>query len=436
MINKLKFLIKVSLDKKIKSKWFIATNILLLVLIISLANIDSIIKFFGGDFDKTTNILVVDNTNISYESLNINYNEYKKILDNINETNMSKYTKTKEEALKEVKDNDSILIEINKDDNNFINATITSNESIDAILYQLLTTSINSLKTNIALNHYNISNEMMQLINQPVEIERVKLDESKNNDEMMDLFMGVVFPIVILPFFMLTIFLVQMIGAEINEEKTTKGMEIIISNVPAKIHFISKLISSNVFVIMQALILFIDGVIAIVIRTLFGNGSINNMMAELNLNEVLSTVNQSGIMDNLSYTIPITLLIMILTFIAYSLLAGVLASMTTNLEDFQQLQSPIMIISIIGFYLAMMASMFDGSLFIKIASYIPFISALLMPALLLLGQISFIDVIISLLILLITTYLLYKYGMKIYKVGILNYSSTGLWKKMFKALKD
>ena len=33
-------------------------------------------------------------------------------------------------------------------------------------------------------------------------------------------------------------------------------------------------------------------------------------------------------------------------------------------------------------------------------------------------------------------YLLVKYGLKVYKVGILNYSESGLWKKMFKAVKE
>ena len=41
--------------------------------------------------------------------------------------------------------------------------------------------------------------------------------------------MQTVFPLVILPFFMLVVILVQMIGAEVNDEKTTRGMEIIIS---------------------------------------------------------------------------------------------------------------------------------------------------------------------------------------------------------------
>lgn len=436
MRNKLLFLTRISLEKKIKSKWFVTTNILLLVLIICLANIDSIIKFFGGDFSKTTEILVIDNTNISYNKLNDNYSDYQKYMDEIKNTKMLKYDKGHDEAVKDVKDNESILIEIDNDDTNFIKATITSDGGIDAIVLQMLTTSLNSIKSNIAMNYYNISDEMLAQINSPVEIQRIKLDENKSNDEMMELVMSVIFPIVLLPFFMLTMFLVQMIGAEINEEKTTKGMEIIISNVPAKVHFASKLISSNVFVIMQAIILGIDGLIALLIRMLSGSGSLTNIASSLNINEITDTITNSGILESIGTVIPIALLLMLLTFIAYSLLAGILASMTTNLEDFQQLQSPIMIISLAGFYLSMMAAMFDGALFIKITSYIPFISAMLCPALFLLNQISIIDVIISFILIIGTIYLLYKYGMRIYKVGILNYSSNGLWKKMFKAMKN
>ena len=436
MMNKLLFLTKTSINKKVKSKWFLVANILLLVVIIGLVNIDSIIKFFGGDFDETTKILVVDNTNITYDNLNLNYLEYQKIVDNINDTEMEKYIGSIEDAEKIVMEQEAILLEINNDDNNFINATITTKSGIDAIVLQSLSASLNSIKTNIALNHYNISSDMMNLINSPIEIERIKLDDSKSNDEMMELFMGVAFPIIILPFFMLTIFLVQMIGAEINEEKTTKGMEIIISNVPAKVHFASKLIASNVFVIMQSLILLIDAGIALAIRIFSGNGAIGSMVEELELTGVVNSLTESGIIDSLYYIIPITLVLLLLTFVAYSLLAGVLASMTTNLEDFQQLQTPIVIISLLGYYLAMMAAMFDGSIFIRIASYVPFISSLLAPALLLLGQIGVVDVVISIILLIGTIFLLYKYGLKIYKVGILNYSSTGLWKKMFKAIRS
>ena len=95
-----------------------------------------------------------------------------------------------------------------------------------------------------------------------------------------------------------------------------------------------------------------------------------------------------------------------------------------------------MLISLAGYYLAIMAGVFEGATFIKVLSYVPFISAILSPSLLVLGQIGVIDVIISIVLVIITNYLLIKYGLKIYKVGILNYSSKDLWKKMFKALKS
>lgn len=45
MKNKLKFLIKQSLERKTKTKWFLVANIALAVLIIGIINIDSVIKF-------------------------------------------------------------------------------------------------------------------------------------------------------------------------------------------------------------------------------------------------------------------------------------------------------------------------------------------------------------------------------------------------------
>jgi ABC-2 type transport system permease protein len=110
--------------------------------------------------------------------------------------------------------------------------------------------------------------------------------------------------------------------------------------------------------------------------------------------------------------------------------------MTTNNEDYQQLQTPIIIVSLIGYYLSIMAGLFEGSTFIKVLSFVPFISAILAPSLLVLGQIGITEFIIAIILIIITIYLLIKYGLRVYKVGILNYSSKDLWKKMFKALKN
>ena len=195
------------------------------------------------------------------------------------------------------------------------------------------------------------------------------------------------------------------------------------------------MLAGNIFVIFQGILLILYAGIGFGIRYLLTNGSITSGAGE-EVGKIISSINLSGIGSSLLYIVPLTLVLMLITFVAYSLLAGILASMTTNAEDFNQLQTPIMLISLAGYYLAMMAGVFKGALFIRILSYVPLISAILSPSLLVLGQIGIIDVFISIILAIVLIYLLIKYGLRIYKIGILNYSSKDLWKKMFKAMKE
>ncbi len=434
MINKLKYLTKISLKRKINTKWFVIANIIFAVIIIGLLNMDAIISFFGGDFDQAQLIYVQDNTDRTYDILTSQNDAYKNLTDDSeNAFKLEKTTKSSEEIFKDEENKDAWYLTIDNDNENYIKATLTSEGYINTSSYAGISTIINNTKTVIAMEESNISPEELAKISSPVNLERKILDEDKKSeDENAGMIMSTVFPILILPFFALTMFLVQMVGAEINDEKTTRGMEIIISNVPPKIHLFSKVIASNLFVFLEAALLVIYAIIGFVIRTLIG-GSVST--GDFDISSILDTILKSDIASSLAYIIPLTIILMILTFIAYAILAGILASMTTNTEDFQQMQMPIVIISLVGYYLAMMAGLFDGSIFIKVLSFIPFISAILAPSLLILGQIGIFEVVIAIILLIITIWLLLKYGMRIYKVGILNYSSKDLWKKMFKALK-
>ena len=434
MINKLKYLTKISLKRKINTKWFVIANIIFAVIIIGLLNMDAIISFFGGDFDQAQLIYVQDNTDRTYDILTSQNDAYKNLTDDSeNAFKLENTTKSSEEIFKDEENKDAWYLTIDNDNENYIKATLTSEGYINTSSYAGISTIINNTKTVIAMEESNISPEELAKISSPVNLERKILDEDKKSeDENVQMIMSTVFPILILPFFALTMFLVQMVGAEINDEKTTRGMEIIISNVPPKIHLFSKVIASNLFVFLEAALLVIYAIIGFVIRTLIG-GSVST--GDFDISSILDTILKSDIASSLAYIIPLTIILMILTFIDYAILAGILASMTTNTEDFQQMQMPIVIISLVGYYLAMMAGLFDGSIFIKVLSFIPFISAILAPSLLILGQIGIFEVVIAIILLIITIWLLLKYGMRIYKVGILNYSSKDLWKKMFKALK-
>lgn len=440
MTNKLKYLTKLSLDKKIKTKWFLIANIILLVIIAGIINIDSIIKFFGGDFDKKTEIVVIDNASC-YNDFVKTFDSTREYLDTLKDAKITKYDKDKESLYDDIKKKDKILLVINEDSTNFINVEMITKSNINNTTYQVITTILNSIKKDKALSYYGVSNEILDHISSYVDVKRTKLDDEESVDEMMELVMSTIFPIVILPFFTLTMFLVQMIGAEINEEKTTRGMEIIISNVSPKVHFLSKIISGNVFVLLQGLLLIVYLLIGIFIRyistgVLVNGGNILSGGVGSYVNKIISSLELTGVLDKMQIIIPITLILMVVTFIAYSLVAGILASMTTNMEDYQQVQTPIMVISFISYYLSVAAAMFKGSIFIKVLSFIPFFSALLAPSLLVLGQITIVDAIISILLTVGLIFVLVKYGLRIYKVGILNYSGTHLWKKMFKAFKS
>ena len=442
MTNKLKYLTKLSLDKKIKTKWFLIANIILLVIIAGIINIDSIIKFFGGDFDKKTEIVVIDNASC-YNDFVKTFDSTREYLDTLKDAKITKYDKDKdkESLYEDIKKKDKILLVINEDSTNFINVEMITKSNIDNTTYQVITTILNSIKKDKALSYYGVSNEILDRISSYVDVKRTKLDDEESVDEMMELVMSTIFPIVILPFFTLTMFLVQMIGAEINEEKTTRGMEIIISNVSPKVHFLSKIISGNVFVLLQGLLLIVYLLIGIFIRyistgVLVNGGNILSGGVGSYVNKIISSLELTGVLDKMQIIIPITLILMVVTFIAYSLVAGILASMTTNMEDYQQVQTPIMVISFISYYLSVAAAMFKGSIFIKVLSFIPFFSALLAPSLLVLGQITIVDAVIAILLTVGLIFVLVKYGLRIYKVGILNYSGTHLWKKMFKAFKS
>lgn len=443
MKSKLNYLVGVSLKRKIKTKWFLIANIVLAIILVGIINIDSIITMFGGDFNEKTNVYVLDNTNKTYDIFISQFNNANSLLTNSGEE--SEYNIIKEErSLDELKnlinndekEKDSIIIVFNDSETNYLDVSLITKEYIDLIDMQSLTTALNNTKTTIAIYNSNISEEKLTAIYSPVNIERIYLDNDKTaQDENAKMIMTTVFPILILPFFMLIIYLVQMIGAEVNDEKQTRGMEIIISNVSPKTHFFSKVIAGNLFVLLQGALLFIYSFIGVLIRKIIGGNLINNGVTD-QVKGVISTALNSNIGSQLKIVLPLTIILMLITFLAYSLLAGVLASMTTNTEDFQQLQTPIMVVLLLGYYTSMMAGMFEGSIFIKVLSFIPFVSAILSPSLLILGQIGIFEVIISIILMIIVIYLLIKYGLRIYKTGILNYSSKNLWKKMFKALKN
>ena len=441
MMKKFLYLTSYSVNKKIRSKSFIITNIVLCLLFLLITNLDTLISFFGGDFTEDFDILLVDNTGEASDVFVDYFEKYRDLIfESKNEINVIIKYDDVDSLKKEIETNKNVIIVFDNNEDEYLTADVITKGYINPTVYQPIVDSINKTKYQIALNKSDIDQEELDRIKEDAKINRIILDENKTaSAETVNTMVGVLFPIVLLPFFLLILFLIQIIGGEINEEKTTRSMEIIISNVSAKTHLFSHLIADNIFIFFQMFLLGIYGAIGGLIKSITGSSNIisSSIAEELTgtTQDLFTVIENSGIIDKLAYVIPIAVILLVLSFFSYSFLAAVLASMSTNLEDYQQVQTPIMMILLAGFYLSLMSSLFEGSIFIKVLSFIPLISCLLSPTLLIVGQVSIIESIISIIIMIIFIVITYIYGMRIYRVGILNYSGNKIWKRMFKAAR-
>ena len=428
MKNKFKYLVKYSLKKKIDTKWFKIVNVLLLVLIVFLVNMDYLINLFGGDFEEKESIYVVDNIG-SFDTFSTYFNalatemdngEYEIILDNniLND----------KEAI-----DDEVVVVLNPSNTEYLSGEIVSFNAISRTTYEMIVNTVNAVKSELVLSTSGLTEEEITALSSPVEITETVLNEEAQSNETKQNVGSIVTTILIIPFFILIVTMVQMLGAEINDEKTSRGMEIIISSVPAKTHFISKVIAAISYVLIQGILLLVYSGIAMLLRNILASTSAATAGTGM-FSEIMTMLSDAGIFSLLAKGSIVLIIMFIASFIAYAITAAILASMTTNIEDFQQLQTPLMIIMLVGYYVALMAVMFDGSIFIHILSFIPLLSVMIAPTLYLIGEISLLSFALSTLITVIVTYFLYKYGLRIYKVGILNYSSSKLWRKMFKSL--
>lgn len=438
MKNKLMFLIGEGIKRKVNTKTFKIVNIILILAIPILINIDTIIKFFGGDFDTATEVYINDETNNLYDTFITTFEQTESFTISQTDIEFKKLEESKEDLENDIKEDESknIILTIKSDEENILTAELTAYDEIDSGLEQRILNTLNTIRMNIAIQQSNISAEELANIYKSVEISKVMLNtEYDEAAENIKTFSYTLIPIFIIPFFLIVIFVIQMIGAEINEEKTSKSMEIIISSVSPKTHFISKMVTVNLFVLLQSILMLIYGAIGLIIRSkISGTGILESF--GINLSEVGEMINASSLIQEVILALPLVIILLVLSIIAYSLLAGILASMTTSIEDYQQLQTPMMILIMVGYYLALMASGFENATFITVFSIVPFISALLAPVLLIMGQIGITEIIVSIVLLVIVIGLFFKYGIRVYKVGILNYSTSKLWTKLFKAMRQ
>lgn len=432
MMNKLWYLIKYDLTKRIKTKAFVIGNLFLFLVILVVGNIPTIIQHFGGDFEDDITVAVYDETSFTYDYLtnddftsNFNLTDQKIIY-----TKVSTADALDEKALLE---NYDYVIDSALDSNNILKATVYSNEEI-LIEKTTLTKTLEGIKN--AEIQKTFTAEQLEALgklsdNSSIVFKTANLEVQNNTSTIL----GVLALILIIPIFIFLTMIMQYVGIEIITEKSTRCIEIIISNVTPLVHFLSKIISALAYAIIEGIIMIASGAIAMAVMLgVTKQNSLQNAITS-GIGDAGISNALSGVIDKLPMLILFLALFVIAGFLFYMILMAVISSLCNNNEDLEHFQGPLMLLLLAGFYIGIFGLQFSGSNFVAIAGYIPFFSPLLATSLYMTGAYSIGQVLLSFGILVIFDVLAFYFGMPMYREAILSNSDKKFGQRIKEAFK-
>lgn len=396
-MKKLKFLIQYGLKKRLLKKSFIISNVVVLLLTLVIINIPTIIGIFDQDIDDTYKIQLITNA----------------------ETEMFR-----DPFIQSLESDEAILFEIEEADT-FDETLFFEQSEVDMVVrLSYLNTQLNveMYRFDVSYDAYVLNTiQLLDIVRQNESYALPIIDTylpDSYEDPLLQEAVSSISAIFALPLFLILVLGIQFVGVDIIEEKSSKAIETIISSVPAFIHFISKIVASLVFIMIQGILLLTFGLLGSLIgrttqNTLgIENGSLIDMAYDL--------------FPNLNTIIFISIIFVILGSIFYLVFAAIIAASATTQEDYQQFQAPMMITLVIGFYIAIFASAAGADGLLKIAAFIPLFAPMVVPIAFSVGVLTPFEVGLSLLILIVFTILTTWLLSPIYKVAILSYDQTKL----------
>jgi ABC-2 type transport system permease protein len=408
MKSKRWFLLWFSLRRKIWRKSFFISNAIVLAIVIGLSNIDQIISFFSSDDVDVYEIYYQDAFAPGYEAF---------LAQTLLELDDSEITVFRGQT--DIVDESAINIRMEDG----FEVSIESESSIPSSLYNAIVQSMNQIKLIEQSSQYDLSLEEVMRLSTPVIIDRAILDEAVQSEEEVLIGQGTAYVITV-PLFIALVFVIQMVGMEIFEEKSTKSTEIILSNVTPQEHLFAKIASANLFSWFQFLLFIVFGLLGLTSRN-----------ALMSVAPDLAVLDLSAFTDELIRVLPVVVILYIMTNITYSFIMAILSATAYEMEDFQKIISPLMITMAIGFYIGIFSIFVPDTLFSIVIAHIPLFSLFIAPALWVSGVLSWVNIVVIVLIQMALVYVLYRYGAKIYKQAILDYSGQGVFTRLWKVIR-
>lgn len=414
-MKKFKYLVKYGLNKRVGRKAFLISNIIIAILLILIVNIPTIIEMFSKEEVPTNMYIHVINETTEANLISDLQNELNKPFNNydyyqLTALDISAFDEEEFWMDPEV----SVIFHFSGD----INSPEIKVYSKRTDLNPLFQNQIELLIINYQINNYQ--RPSFNFVLAP--------DYEDPNKGMM---ISSITSLLILPMFILITMATQFVGVEVIEEKSTKAIETIISSVPAKIHFLSKITASILFVIIQGVLVFIYSIIANAI------GGAAQSIGGIELPAGSETLLKSlgDLLPNWPAIITFALLFMVVGTLFFLVFSALFASLAVTQEDYQQFQSPLMLTMVAGFYITIFAPMANGDGFMKVMSFVPIFAPFVAPVAYASGIINTLEVIIALIGLILFLVIAIYVVAPIYKVSILSYDQTKFFKRIGQSIK-
>ncbi|MFB9762032.1 ABC transporter permease [Ectobacillus funiculus] len=398
---------------KLKTKQFLISTAITLVIMIGLTNMTNIINFFNKGEDQDT-IAVIDETNALFEPLKQNVKGVNQDIKLVN------YTDGEKKAQSEVEKGSykGVLI-LSFDKENLPLATYKSMTIADSTLPTELQNSLQQIKTQIAASKINLSSEQLAKLYEPVSFERVALEKNAKTAEELDQARGLVYVLLFIIYFSVIMY-ANMIAMEVAIEKSSRVMEILISSVSPIKQMFAKILGVGLLSLTQLIVLL----------------GIGYYSVKQNLSSM-----EGGFFDSFGFnTIPIATVIyavvfFVLGYFLYATLAAFLGSLVSRIEDVQQMITPMTLLIVAGFMIAMFGLGQPDTTFITVTSYIPFFIPMLMFMRVGMLTIPAWEPLVGIGILIVTIVVLAIFGARVYKGGVLMYGKSSSFKDIKKALQ-
>lgn len=412
-MNKFLIILRHTYFSKLKTKSFIITTAVMVGIIYLLANLTNIIEFFNKD-DEGKQIVVIDESGQFFEL----YEQQMKAMGS--ELTFTIYEGTEKEADVEVEEGnfDGLLI-ISLDENNLPAATYKAQTVADSMLPMEIESGLQQIKTALAAQQMNLTEEQLSKIYEPVAFEKIALSEHAKTEEELNQARGLVY-VLLFVIYIAVLMYASMIATEVATEKSSRVMEILISSVSPITQMFAKIFGIALLGLTQIIVLLAVGYTAIK----------QNLQS---LDE--GFFSYMGFGDIPTATIIYAVVFFILGYLLYATLAALLGSLVSRIEDVNQFIAPMTFLVVIGFMIAMFGLGKPDAPFITITSFIPFFTPMIMFLRVGMLTIPTWEVMVGIGILIATIVLLAIFGARVYRGGVLMYGKSGSFKDIFKAIQ-